>query len=133
MPILTSRALTPGALAVGASTRGVAALAGRVAAWAQARAGEVAMTMEASPRNRRLFISPHLHRVVGAAQGGHERIYVHEDRRVAVARHVARDQIPLVRAPAETIERLEAEHLLDQERQLHALPLHHHGTRLAAP
>src|SRR5215470_7576087 len=89
MPILTSRALTPGALAVGASG-GVAGLApGRGAATcAHARRGAAVAARDASPRNRRLFISPHLRHFIHPAQGDHEGAHVHEGDALAVARQM---------------------------------------------
>src|SRR5690242_19390280 len=116
MPILTSRALTPGALAVGASTGGEAGLApgrGAPVTCAHARPGEAATARDASSRNRRLFTSLHLRRLVGAAQGRHERTHVHEGHGLAAPLQMTRDQVHLVRSPGELAEGREPEHLVD--------------------
>src|SRR5215470_19557023 len=130
MPIFTSRALTPGALAVGAS--GLAPGRAGAGACARARRGTAVTTRDASPRNRRLFISLHLRRLVGPAQGGQERAHVHEGDALAVARQMAGDQVHFVRSPGEAPEGLETEDLVDEESQLHTVPLHQEGTNLAA-
>src|SRR6266850_6901719 len=134
MPILMSRALTPGALAWGGSGRGAT---GRPAArgdapWARARprparSGPAAMMPpEVKPRKRRRSI------MSAPTRGGRRRPAerrqdardVEKHGRARGALETARDEFPLVRIRrGDALERLEPHHVVDEEgrRQLIAL------------